>query len=51
MIRKYITLVHSLENKKKLLSKLDNSSKEVSSLEENIYVASQCVTERNKIVG
>ena len=47
MIEKYITWVYYLNQNKELISKLDNSSRKVSSLEENISVANQCVTEDN----
>ena len=45
MIEKYITWVHYLNQNKELNSKLDNSSRKTSSLEEYISVGNQCVTE------
>ena len=45
MIEKYITWVHYLNQNKELNSKLDNSSRKTSSLEEYSSVGNQCVTE------
>ena len=50
MIGKYITWVHYLNQSKELNSKLDNSSRKTSSLEEHISVGNQCVTEDKSLL-
>ena len=47
MIGKYVHLSPLSKPKQELISKLDNSSRKTSSLEENIYVTNHCVTEEN----
>ena len=49
MIGKYKTWVHYLNQHNDLISKLDNSSRKTSSLEESFSVANQCVTWKNSL--